>query len=480
MNVIGSQEKNCLRHVLLRRYQDTIKRDNLIDRKLVSFQANRRSPILNWFKFREGFSADLVGYLIENNSKSPGTLLDPFAGSGTSLAVGKARGWWSQGIELMPIGPFILKARMASAVVSLKKFREALEKTKGVPWLDFYDDEFAMNHIPITEGAFSRKTEKEIAGFRSFCRSNISDRNIRALFDFGCFSVLESVSYTRKDGQYLRWDRRAGKGRKSGSSFHKGSIPSFDRAIAEKLNAIYLDIECERTCETPLFSCLSSQPDDGGSAQVRMGSCLDLLPLMEEESIDLIITSPPYCNRYDYTRTYALELVYLGLDDREVKTLRQSMLSCTVENRTKEVEIESSYMEKGQQKVYQQIVTVFRKQAALHEVLSVLDHLNGCGLLNNSNVPRMIRNYFFEMCFVIYEMARILKRGGRVAMVNDNVQYAGEEIPVDLILSDMANSFGLRVERIWTLSKGKGNSSQQMGVHGRSELRKCVYVWEKN
>ena len=31
----------------------------------------------------------------------------------------------------------------------------------------------------------------------------------------------------------------------------------------------------------------------------------------------------------------------------------------------------------------------------------------------------------------------------------------------------------------WTLGRGKGNSSQQMGNYGRSELRKCVYVWEK-
>ncbi len=64
-------------------------------------------------------------------------------------------------------------------------------------------------------------------------------------------------------------------------------------------------------------------------------------------------------------------------------------------------------------------------------------------------------------------------------MVNDNVRYAGEEVPVDTILSSVAESFGLVTEKIWTLARGKGNSSQQMGAHGRSELRKCVYVWRK-
>lgn len=64
-------------------------------------------------------------------------------------------------------------------------------------------------------------------------------------------------------------------------------------------------------------------------------------------------------------------------------------------------------------------------------------------------------------------------------MVNDNVRYGGEEIPVDLILSDFAENIGFKINKIWILPTGKGNSSQQMGKHGRSELRKCVYIWEK-
>ncbi len=91
----------------------------------------------------------------------------------------------------------------------------------------------------------------------------------------------------------------------------------------------------------------------------------------------------------------------------------------------------------------------------------------------------MVENYFFEMCVVVSELARVLRPGGRLVMVNDNVRYAGEEVPVDLILSDFARRLGLQVEHIWTLPRGKGNSSQQMGAHGRQELRMCVYVWSK-
>jgi hypothetical protein len=155
------------------------------------------------------------------------------------------------------------------------------------------------------------------------------------------------------------------------------------------------------------------------------------------------------------------------------------MLSCTVENKSKQETLYESYKEIGKEVDFDIIEKVFFNQKALQEVLVILDDYSKQNKLNNAGIARLVRNYFYEMCFVVYELARTLKPGGTIVMVNDNVRYAGEEVPVDLILSDMAESFGLTVKRIWTLGRGKGNSSQQMGNHGRTELRKCVYIWEK-
>jgi len=84
------------------------------------------------------------------------------------------------------------------------------------------------------------------------------------------------------------------------------------------------------------------------------------------------------------------------------------------------------------------------------------------------------------MCFVIHGLHKVLKKNSSCIMVNDNVQYNNEEIPIDLMLSSFAESFGFKIEKIYVLPRGKGNSSQQMAKYGRTELRKCVYVWRKN
>ncbi|MEZ4524994.1 MAG: hypothetical protein R2941_03630 [Desulfobacterales bacterium] len=58
--------------------------------------------------------------------------------------------------------------------------------------------------------------------------------------------------------------------------------------------------------------------------------------------------------------------------------------------------------------------------------------------MNNSGIPRMVKGYFYELACVIQECSRILKNGGVMFMVNDNVRYAGAGVSADLILSEIA------------------------------------------
>ena len=197
----------------------------------------------------------------------------------------------------------------------------------------------------------------------------------------------------------------------------------------------------------------------------------DILPTIKSRTYSGIITSPPYCNRYDYTRTYALEHALLGITEKELVALRQSMLTCTVENKEKEL--------LSANKKWQIAIDVCNNQPLLQEILNYLDYKKDRKELNNNGISRMVRGYFYEMACVVQECYRLLKKDGLMFMVNDNVRYAGAAISVDTILSKVAEDLGFYIENILVLPQGKGNSSQQMGKHGREALRKCVYIWKK-
>lgn len=478
MNPTQSTSSTVKRDALLEKFRSKITVNPAFDRSLVSFQANKSTPFYSWFKYKEGFSETLVTYLLQYLKRQPGVLLDPFSGASSSLFAASNLGWQAKGIEVLPVGIYASKARFIAQQVNIQELRSAIDAMKQVNFLDYYTPAYEFRHIVITNGAFPEAEQRQLVGYIAYCHSQISDEKLRALLLFAAFCVLESISYTRKDGQYLRWDIRSG--RSQGKKvFNKGYIYPFREAIQEKLGQILFDLEINPT-QHSLFDNQDAAKVQGAEPQLYEGSCLEILPTMEANSIDVVLTSPPYANRYDYTRTYALELVYLGCTEEDVKRLRQAMLSCSVENKDKQSTLEIMYTSANRYLDFKRVDKVFQQQQALHEVLACLETYREQGQLNNLNIVKMVRNYFYEMCFVIFETARMLKPGGTIIMVNDNVRYAGEEVPVDLILSDMAESSGLNVRHIWTLERGKGNSSQQMGSHGRSELRKCVYVWEKS
>jgi len=463
------------REILFEKYKNKIEVDPKLDRTLVSFQANKKENFYRWFKYKEGFSKRLVKYFLSKYHPQSGHIFDPFAGVGSTLFAARELGWDTTGIELLPVGVFAFKSRIAAEIINLEAFKKEVENFNLNFQFNGKITKRHIEHISITKGAFPEDTENNLNQFLEYCL-NIPDENIKQLFEFAAFSILEEVSYTRKDGQYLRWDYRANKSWGK-TKFNKGHIYPFTDAIHKKLSQIYNDLKYGNGRD--LFSQFDTNTKKNGKSNILSGSSLELMPKLDNDLFDFIMTSPPYCNRYDYTRTYALELIFLGDDNEKVKNLRQEMLSCTVENREKTEILENIYSKLNKKIEFKHIIGVYNSNKAMLEVNQVLRNLNADKKLNNSNIPRMVKNYFLEMAFIIYEMHRILRIGGYSIMVNDNVRYGGQEIPVDLILSDFAVSFGFELDKIWTLPTGKGNSSQQMGNHGRTELRKCVYVWKK-
>ena len=181
--------------------------------------------------------------------------------------------------------------------------------------------------VRITKGAYPNETRQLVERYVSAWQRE--NEVVKSILRFTLLCVLESISYTRKDGQYLRWDHRSGRCQ-GAKRFDKGRILDFSPAICAKLEDILLDLD-----STTNATCLFPVEQLQGDIRLHAGSSLDILPTLQGESYDAVLTSPPYCNRYDYTRTYALELALLGIGEHEISAMRQEMLSCTVENRGK-------------------------------------------------------------------------------------------------------------------------------------------------
>ena len=440
-----------------RRFSGRLSINSDFTRRTVSYQGNKDVPGFRWMKYKEGFSRELVSKLIHH--LNPEAVLDPFAGIATAPLVAAGCGKYSMGIEVMPVGVVVGQGivQAANGVDPLHLDREARALMMHLRRKRCASKRFAFPHVRITENAFSPCSEEEIAKARQFI-DGVDDPAIRALLDLAAMSVLEECSYTRKDGQYLRWDYRSGRPR---AKTDMGRIPTFREAVAKRLDQMLQDLDVLKSWY------------GGGHPDLVIGSSLEVLRTIPTGRFDMVITSPPYANRYDYTRTYALELAWLGYGRDDFSKLRQRMLTATVENKTKLDWLRRIYS--GDSDGLLRHASGMYESSAVHEVLTILrDRVDE---LSNRNVIRLIEGYFFEMAVIVAELGRVVRPGGTVIMVNDNVQYHGEEVPVDFILSDYAEQSGFACEVIWTLPRGKGNSSQQMARFGRREIRKCVYKW---
>lgn len=446
-------------------FKDVISIDKTLTRQIVSFQANKKRPFYRWYKYKEAFSASLVERFITGIQPQTGQILDPFAGAGTTLFASSSLGFKSVGIELLPVGQEIIEARKNCLGPNSQTILSTLLRWHSdTPWKHIKNRK-SLNVLRITNGAYSEENKLAIEHYLA-ALDEVSLPSRQVLM-FALLCILESISFTRKDGQYLRWDYRSNR-QNGNNNFDKGRILGFDEAILGKISEI-IDDMTQSHASDDLFS--KKHEHEYAPISVMKGSCLDILPSMSSNQFDAIITSPPYCNRYDYTRTYALEHAMLNVNEAELIELRQNMLSCTVENRAKELTNFSP--------IWSKAISICDEFKLLQMIFEYLDYKREKKELNNSGISRMVRSYFYEISCVIQESYRILRNGGKLVMVNDNVRYAGVSISVDTILSKIAEEIGFNVNEILVLPQNKGNSSQQMGVHGRDALRKSVYVWEK-
>lgn len=451
------------------------------NRQSVSYQLSKKDSLHRWLKYKEGFSADLVKTLLDDfHLQKNAVVADPFMGSGTTALVALMNGYDSLGFDILPMSGIAIKAKTTVYEYSLTELQHLLEEIASAEVPAYYAG--TTPEIAITKDGYPTETSRALAYYRQyFMHSDYSDE-AKTLLELCTLNSLERISYSAKDGQYLRWDRRCPKmiaaaearkktGRKPAAvKLDKGKLPTLKEALCEELRSVIEDIRYFQQNDTKAFE-----------AQSRFieGSALFELPKIADNTIDAVISSPPYCNRYDYTRTYALELAYMGITEQGIRQLRQNLLSCTVENKPKTEELKAFYRNIGREAYYERIMHTIQKNKTLQEINLALKQRSENGEINNKGVPRMVDGYFRELTFLFAELHRTCRPGAYVAFVNDNVRYAGEVIPVDYLTTQLAEQIGFTPVKIYTLRQQKGNSSQQMKKYGRVALRKSITIWRK-
>ncbi len=399
-------------------------------RRLVTYVLNKQLPLYNWFKYKEGFSRELVVRLFREFALHAGDIVfDPFVGCGTTLLAAREFGMHGVGIDMLPTSVFVARAKLTDWP-DIDLLLRAIQKLTSTP---FRDPVSNFPDVRIVNLAFTKETQRELLFFKEEIET--FEQPVQNFLMLGLLSILESVSSTSKDGQFLRLVEKV--------------IPPVRDALRSVLAQMIHDLSEIRMFGFPAQTRAKTLVLQGDAREM-------CLPRKYIGNVSAVITSPPYLNRYDYSRTYALELCLLTVKSHEdMVKVRHSLLRSHVESREHEG--------KG------------IDLPALEEILRGVREKP----LNNERLPIMIEGYFEDMNLVIRNLSAYLKPGGRLALVVANAQFNGESVPTDLMLCELAGEHGLATESIW-VTRYKGNSSQQMAIYGRRPVRETIVFWRKH
>ena len=172
---------------------------------------------------------------------------------------------------------------------------------------------------------------------------------------------------------------------------------------------------------------------------------------IEDNSIDLVITSPPYLNSRDYTDTYMLELKTLGFTKThdEIRALREKTLRSHVQIKWKDKSCVNNQL--------------------LHDTLKELEDAAQRTELWNESILDMIRLYFVDMQNIFQVLYKKMKVKGRIYFNVSNSAYFNILINTLEICASIAESEGFKVLEIRDARNLKTSPQQKEKVENLLE-----------
>lgn len=375
-----------------------------------TFVDNMKLPIHRWFRYSAGFSAEWVEKLIKNHIEPPNyVVLDPFAGSGTTLLAADRIGISSVGVEAHPFVARIAQAKLLwTTPVSqfVEKANLLLCRAKQLPNADFTYPQ--LIHKCFGDESLTKLDKLKRAWVEEDDNSPQSQLTWLALT-----SILRPSS-------------------KAGTAQWQYILPNKSKKIvAEPFEAFELQIRLMKAD-------MASFQRAGTETQARFiqGDARNF-PLVEDSTIDLVITSPPYANNYDYADATRFEMSFWG-EVRSWGDLHQTVRQYLIRSCSQHASKEKLVLEEILQA---EILTPI--QAELTGVCNRLakERLQHGG---KKHYHTMVAAYFLDMAKVWHELRRVCKPGAKVCFViGDSAPY-GVYLPVDKWLGQLALAAGFR------------------------------------
>ncbi len=370
---------------------------------LLNYSDDLNKPFQRWYRYKEGFSVELVEQLIREYSKhKKGIILDPFSGSGSTLLAANEMGYSGVGFEVNPFSFFLSKCKLekyTKEIIELfkKEYEEILHNAEEI------DEEYVLPKLSISDKVFADEIEKYYMNIGTLIDECKADEKIINLLKLGWLACLEPLCNYRKAGNGLKIKK-----------YVKPRVITVDDArvmLLEEYQNMYIDLLKSKSI---------------GDATIYNETCLNMSKRIKPESVEGIIFSPPYANCFDYTEIYKLELWFgkFVSEYADLKKLRNASLHSHL-NGDLNIEVKA-------------------KSETLTKLLTELQEKE----LWDKKIPKMLQLYYDDMFKVLDESYASLADKGFCCIVVGNSAYGGIVFPADLILAEYAEKIGFNVDKI--------------------------------
>ncbi len=385
-------------------------------------------PVHEWYRFVLSFPPHLVRHYVEKFGLARGQIiLDPFCGTGTTLVEAKKLGIGSVGVEANAMAHFAASVKTDWDVEPTELTRFGQEVANNVSE-NAYESTLATGEkhfgVSVYNGQL-RKLDDEKS--RLLIKNSISPlplHKVLTLLDsidrhnpdeLRNYAKLALARQTVKVISNLRFGPEIGVGKqKVDTPVLKPWLDALDMMVADLH-------ECRALRET-------------GSA-VFLADARNMRRYMSPNSIDAIITSPPYPNEKDYSRTTRLESVLLGFMSSREDLRKQKQQF--IRSNTRGV-----YKADEDHHWVQDIPRIQELANSIEARRLELGKTSGF----EKQYAKVVRLYFGGMARHLSELRSLLRPGAKLAyVVGDQASYFRIMIRTGQILAEVAERLGYEV-----------------------------------